>query len=554
LPNHFSRTLIIIVASLITGPASAYASFRDCATCPEMVVIPAGHFRMGAKPAADGQDDFPQGPKISAPARDVDITRSFAAAKYDVTRDEYAAFVRETGRVSRDGCYVWQRGFFVDDRTRSWRNPGFPQTGRDPVVCVSWEDAQAYLRWLNGKVGGELYRLWSWEEAEYAASGGAATAYAWGDHPSRDHANYGADQCLPCRAQRAGRDRWLHTSPVGSFPANGFGLYDTAGNVWQWTDACWPDYPPPLQCRYGAVRGGAWQMNPEYLQVAEYNVLDRFNRNNSTGFRVARTLEPGTTFRDCPQCPEMIVVPPGRFNLAVESPEINAFSGAKGDRHPIQISIPRAFAVGIYDVTRDEYAAFVHESRRSGGEGCQILDTNRWHTDAATTWRHPGFPQTGRDPVVCVSWDDAQAYVKWLNGKVTGAPYRLLSGSEWDYVARGGAVDATPYYRGSQMTHDDANYGVDECWPCGVAKRGRDRWYYTSPVGSFTPNVFGVYDALGNVWQWTDDCYGEDCNIRTLRGGSYNDMPLALQISARNPFRTHVRNNANGFRVARVIP
>jgi formylglycine-generating enzyme required for sulfatase activity len=135
-------------------------------------------------------------------------------------------------------------------------------------------------------------------------------------------------------------------------------------------------------------------------------------------------------------------------------------------------------------------------------------------------------------------------------------------------VARGGSLTLTPHYWGSRVSHDNANYGLDQCWPCGIAKQGKDRWYYTSPVGSFAPNYFGLYDVFGNVWQWTNDCYHEsfngvpndgaawvdgDCQVRALRGGSYNDQADYLEIVARNFFPTHVRNNANGFRVARTL-
>lgn len=170
-------------------------------------------------------------------------------------------------------------------------------------MCVNWDDAQAYVQWLNrktevsgpsvGKPVAEAYRLLSWEEAEYAARSGATTAYYWGNQAARDKANYGADGCFPCQGARQDADRWRYTSPVGSFPPNMFGLYDMAGDVWQWTDGCFPhrDGPPTTGCRYGILHGGSWLDNPEYLHTAEYVVNDRLNRNTATGFRVARTLE-----------------------------------------------------------------------------------------------------------------------------------------------------------------------------------------------------------------------------------------------------------------------
>jgi formylglycine-generating enzyme required for sulfatase activity len=111
-----------------------------------MVVIPSGEFTMTRKLAADGRKyDDPEGVPKSAPARDVKIEAPFAIGVFDVTRDEFDAFVSETHRLTEKGCYQWIRGVWRDDKTKSWRYPGFRQTGRDPVVCVNWQDAQAYV-------------------------------------------------------------------------------------------------------------------------------------------------------------------------------------------------------------------------------------------------------------------------------------------------------------------------------------------------------------------------------------------------------------------------
>jgi formylglycine-generating enzyme required for sulfatase activity len=572
-----------------------------------MVVIPPGKFTMGAKSTVDGQDYSPN-PSGNAPAKVVDFDTAFAAGRYDVSRDEYAAFIHDAGRRSEDGCYVWNGEYWIEDPDKSWRNPSFKQSGRDPVVCVSWEDAQAYVRWLNAKLNSTSYRLLTWEESEYVAAAGTSTRYYWGDEPRRDAANYGKDKCNPCKPWTSGADRWPNTSPGGSFPPNSFGLYDTAGNVWQWTSTCWPDFPTADQwCRFGAVRGGSWLTHPDYLRTAEYWANDRLNHNSTVGFRVARTLSntpvadaavpsstspaptdipapspssapssslshhQGSQFRDCPNCPIMTVLPPGHFILSVPAPEWPGGPETKGADHPIRIAIKKPFAVALYDVTRDEYAAYTKQTERPKGSGCQIYDGHRWALDNDTDWIHPGFHQTGREPVVCVSWDDAQAYVSWLNaqiGRPQNGPYRLPSGEEWEYAARGGHLTQAPYYWGHQLNHDKANYGLDQCFPCGIEKHGNDHWYYTSPVGSFRPNSFGLYDMSGNVWQWTDDCYSDtmatapadasawtsgDCRFRILRGGSYNDMQLFLQLTPHNWFPPDLRNNANGFRVVRDL-
>jgi sulfatase modifying factor 1 len=286
--------------------------FRECTGCPDMMVVPSGHYIMGRKVPYDGRDDGdPEGVEKSAPAHPVSIDRPFALGVFDVTVAQYAMFVRDTGRSVERGCYVWNGDQWVDDRRRSWQDPGFRQTGQDPVVCVSQDDAKAYVGWLNSRVirsptainipvVSEPYRLPSWDEAEYAAGAGSSTPYYWGVEPLREHANYGANSCDPCKPAEEGRDRWRYTSPVGSFPPNSFGLYDMAGNVWQWTEDCvhrspggleWGQAAASAPCTSAPVRGGSWLTSPVYLRVADYSIDMRINHNSTIGFRVARTLE-----------------------------------------------------------------------------------------------------------------------------------------------------------------------------------------------------------------------------------------------------------------------
>lgn len=296
-----------------------------------------------------------------------------------------------------------------------------------------------------------------------------------------------------------------------------------------------------------------------------------------------RTSAKQGQFRDCRDCPLMQIIAGGGFELT--TPEATQFVDVKlaVPKNPVLITIPKPFAVGIYDVTRGEYRRFIESTKRLGGQGCEGLwDGQRWRKDPRATWRRPGFPQSEDDPVVCVSWDDAHAYVDWLNLRLAAARnsrsaathpgrYRLLTGAEWEYVARGGPGDG-PYPDNAKLT-DFANLGLDQCWPCGGRKAGRDRWLYTSPVGSLAPNRLGLYDVFGNVWQWTDDCYQRepylrqpkdgsqiaegDCEIRMLRGVSWDDSSRGSSwrelILQRNERRTSVRNNADGFRVAKSL-
>ena len=170
-----------------------------------------------------------------------------------------------------------------------------------------------------------------------------------------------------------------------------------------------------------------------------------------------------------------------------------------------------------------------------------------------------------------VSWDDAWRYADWLTEQ-TGEEYRLLSEAEWEYVARGGTGTAR-YWGDSERQQCQHANGYDAV---GHAKHNlsrnpigcRDRQADTAPVGSYRPNSFGLYDVVGNVWEWVDDCwnrvyrgaptdgsawFGGDCSQRALRGGAWNHEPDVLRSAFRNWYPAGLRNSSNGFRVARTM-
>ncbi|MYD95035.1 MAG: SUMF1/EgtB/PvdO family nonheme iron enzyme [Chloroflexi bacterium] len=248
---------------------------------------------------------------------------------------------------------------------------------------------------------------------------------------------------------------------------------------------------------------------------------------------LARSM-PGGTFRDCEVCPEMVVVPAGSFMMGSPRSE----EGRHADESPAhRVMIPAAFAVGRHEVTRAEWDA----CWASGG--CRDV---RYEYD-----RH-----RGRDhPVIWVSWDDAQAYVRWLSQK-TGERYRLLSEAEWEYAARAGSQ--APYAWGDRIGHNRAN-----CYRCG------SRWDNESaaPVGSFAPNAFGLHDLHGNVSEWVEDCYsdsyedapsdgaariGGDCDRRVIRGGSWYRNASFLRSANRDWVASGLRSSS-GIRVARPL-
>jgi formylglycine-generating enzyme len=284
-------------------------SFRDCSnSCPEMVVVQQGSFTMGAPAEEEARENLPNQLRgRSVPQHLITIRRKLAIAKFDVTRDEYAQFVAETNRPDPDSCVTVNAsgtGFIATNG--NWHSPGFPQTGRDPVVCVSWDDAQAYVAWLSAKTR-HVYRLPTEAEWEYAARAGTTTARYGSDNPADlcRYSNVGDldySQQYPADSgvNRACRDGYAFTSPVGSFPPNQFGLYDMLGNVMDWNEDCWnADYSgAPTDgtawqsgdCGRRVVRGGSWDADLSVVRSANRRGIATSKRATSLGFRMARTL------------------------------------------------------------------------------------------------------------------------------------------------------------------------------------------------------------------------------------------------------------------------
>ena len=270
----------------------------------------------------------------------------------------------------------------------------------------------------------------------------------------------------------------------------------------------------------------------------------------------AELLQPGKRFRDCPECPELVVVPEGSFMMGSPSSE----EGRRDNEGPVhRVRIEHLFAVGVKEVTVGEYRRFVSARDHASGDSCfgEEDGDGAWLERSGRDWRNPGFRQTDDHPVVCVSWDDTQAYVDWLSRK-TGQEYRLLGEAEWEYVARAGT--GTRYWWGDEIGRNRAN-----CKRCG----SRRDYEQTSPVGSFSANGFGLHDVHGNVWEWVEDCWNDsydgapsdgsawksgDCSERVLRGGSWNLHPkMFLRSAIRTGFPSDRWFNMVGFRVARTL-
>jgi formylglycine-generating enzyme required for sulfatase activity len=259
-----------------------------------------------------------------------------------------------------------------------------------------------------------------------------------------------------------------------------------------------------------------------------------------------RALKPKDTFSECANCPQMVVVPAGSFTMGSPSDE----KGRYPDESPQHyVTFARPFAVGKFAVTFDGWDACQADTVACNAEGVKSPDDKGYKPSDAGWGR-------GRRPVINVNWYDAMTYVAWLSKK-TGKPYRLLTEAEWEYAARAGTQTAYPW--GNDIGKNNAN-----CDGCG------SQWdrKQTAPVGSFAANQFGLYDMLGNVFEWVEDCWHDnykgapsdgsvwssaDCGRFVVRGGSWLNVPQLLRSAQRLRYSPDYRVNKLGFRVGRTL-
>lgn len=267
--------------------------------------------------------------------------------------------------------------------------------------------------------------------------------------------------------------------------------------------------------------------------------------------------------------PEMVHIAGGEF-------EMGSRKGGDDERLVRTVRID-AFEMGKYEVTVQQFSAFVKASgyrteaeRNVGGEGCYVYlpEKKLWERNKKYSWKNAGFSQGENHPVVCVSWNDAQAYVKWLNSETSGN-YRLPSESEWEYAARAGSEGKYHYGEDPDGLCEYGN-GADRStlfsWKNKVCNDG---YAYTAPVGTYQANGNGLHDVIGNAREWVEDCWhnsyegapqggsawlsGRDCDRRVLRGGSWFNKPISLRSANRYGNYTTYQNYYSGFRVSRTL-
>jgi formylglycine-generating enzyme required for sulfatase activity len=279
---------------------------------------------------------------------------------------------------------------------------------------------------------------------------------------------------------------------------------------------------------------------------------------------------PEREFKECPDCPQMVAIPAGGFVMGSPSGEPGRFD-SEGPQHRVSI---KAFALGKYDVTSEEFLKFLSATGYQP-RPCNARLNMQWHSpgNGKATPPSPADTEPPRWPAVCLDWRDAGAYIDWLNGLAKKerpalgskpGPYRLPSEAEWEYAARGGT--ATARWWGDALGRGNAN-----CNGCGS-----DFDFDTlADVDSFKANPFGLYGMLGNAWQWTADCWHPSyvgapsdgrawtagaCDRHAIRGGSWDNLPIFIRSAVRSGAEADTKDSEydysslSGFRVARDMP
>jgi len=309
-PKEQSAPVTIPPPELVGTNYPAGTRIRDCADdalCPWLRVLPPGFFRMGS-PKSEAMRFENEGPQHT-----VTITSAFAVMETEVTRAQYARFVTDTNRRSKERCDDGSAGRGKLDKPKNWQSPGFAQTDAHPAVCVDWDDAIAFAAWWSGKTSA-TYRLLTEAEWEYAARAASSTRYSFGAS-ERDLCQYAnmADQDAKDLFKNLViadcADGAVHTASVRTYKPNGFGLHDMHGNVSEWVADCWHEsyQGAPVDgtgwqknCSRNAFRvyrSGSWANNPDATRSAFRYRRAPGEFSNDVGFRMARTLTPPSVTR-----------------------------------------------------------------------------------------------------------------------------------------------------------------------------------------------------------------------------------------------------------------
>lgn len=488
-------------------------------------IIPPGEFLMGSA------DDDPDAQPNEKPQHKVRLTRPMWVGMHEVTVGEFRKFVEATGYKS-EAESSGQGGTYWDAAQRktigspdvNWAKLPFEQGDDSPVCCVTWNDARKFCEWLSQK-DGRTYSLPTEAQWEFACRAGTTTRMPYGDLYGPTKANFANPSHRP--------------EAVGSYPANGFGLYDMIGNVHEWCQDDTRTYEPgPAIDPTGpvadtptrAVRGGGYASHVSLSRSAS-RYTEPANCSYATwGFRVMtldiapvkKELLPRTVTNTLGM--EFVLVPKGKSWLGGRKDKL-------GDQ---EVEIPAAFYLGKYEVTQEEWE--------------KVMGSNPSFFAAVVGVRPE---DQKRMPLDSVSWENAQDFLKLLNesAKEPGWVYRLPTQTEWEYACRGGPLpdkskSAFNFYFDeptNALTSELANY----------ADTGLQR---TCPVGLYKPNALGLYDMHGNVWEWCQDEVkdGNGESQRAIRGGGWFNPSKSAWAAGRNSSTPSRMAKDIGLRLARV--
>jgi formylglycine-generating enzyme required for sulfatase activity/serine/threonine protein kinase len=497
---------------------------------------------------------------------------------------------------------------------KTWDSPGFSQTPDHPVVGVSWKDAMEFCSWLTQKersIGllqeGQYYRLPTDLEWSRAAgvdreegttpedrSGHLLDVYPWGNGfpPPSAAGNYagsemrGADWPPNWRFIQNYNDGFTRTSPVGSFKPNALGIYDLGGNIWQW---CMDKFSTNGDSR--VLRGASWANADPALLRTNRRIDDLVDsRTDCYGFRCvlqtpvygivtiqsdpkgATVLLNGKEAGHTPLVLENVSPGPAKFEIRLDGYKTVFIERNIEGRQDLDLPLLKLVPV--------EWP--VHDRAWNNSLGMKFAPVGRllvsiWDTRVSDFRSYcravnrgmpaPGFAQTEEEPVVMINRSDAEGFCAWATQKERaeglirpGDQYRLPSDLEWSQLA--GLPQEQGQSAAARDSRDQKHYPWGETWPPPLnignfgnppdARNVKRRFMHTSPVGSFPPNQFGIYDFAGNVWQWCADPYGGSstfANFGVLRGGSWNTYGVRLLLIAyRNVVAPEDRDPTYGFR------
>ena len=497
----------------------------------DLVLIPVGKFMMGS-PASE------KGRRNDETQHEVTLTKPYYMGKCEVNQEQWEGVMGNNPSKGAIGA-------------------------KFPVTNVSWEDCQDFIKKLNAKTSGG-YRLPTEAEWEYACRAGTTTVYSVGDSITKADANYGD-----------GLDGQIKS--LGSYKPNAFGLYDMHGNVCEWCEDWYGDYPTgsvtdprdPGTGEYRVLRGGSFCNDVSLARSSyRYNYIPT-GRSFDLGLRLARSVDnkaavvppvPKPDPAEVMPAPgdllvapfseakakevqksvakslqkeveekadlgkgiklDLVLIPAGKFMMGSPESEV----GRVNNETQHEVTLTKPYYMGKYEVTQEQW------------EG--VMENN------------PSSTKGAKFPVTDVSWEDCQEFIKKLNAKMSGG-YRLPTEAEWEFACRAGTT--TAYSVGDVITPQDANYGDSKIGGKPVA------------VGSYKPNAFGLYDMHGNVWEWCEDWKADYTagtvtdpkgpatgKPRVLRGGSFYINESLARSSDRLDLPPTYRDLGNGFRLART--